>query len=183
MIYLFPCNSNRDKLTSLKIQLLRSRFSQVTDWLQLAQGLLSNMPAPQNQACEIFSDILGPDTMDETYGAFVPAFMKSSTYNFSFGVWAGPHRLNRIDPCTLPGVNCTESSYANAGKILYRAIWRNLRWTSWSYGHTRVLASSSVLQLEHLYFGIFPAIKFKSVDGTWLPKTARALNLSPSLPT
>ncbi|RYO62299.1 hypothetical protein AA0116_g5135 [Alternaria tenuissima] len=69
-----------------EIQLLRSRFSQVTDWLQLAQGLLSNMPAPQNQACEIFSDILGPDTMDETYGAFVPAFMKSSTYNFSFGV-------------------------------------------------------------------------------------------------
>ena len=73
-------------LTSFKIQLLRSRFSQVADWLQLAQGLLSNMPAPHNQAREIFSDILGSATTDETYGAFVPAFMKSYTHNFSFGI-------------------------------------------------------------------------------------------------
>jgi hypothetical protein len=81
-----PYKSNGDMLTSFKIQLLRSRLSQVADWLQLAQGLLSNMPAPHNQAREIFSDILGPATMDQTYGAFVPAFMKSQTNNFSFGI-------------------------------------------------------------------------------------------------
>jgi hypothetical protein len=38
-----------------------------------------------------------------------------------------------------------------------------------------------VLQLEDLRFGIFPAMRFKLVEGTYLPRTARALNLGPSL--
>ncbi|KAJ4991871.1 fungal specific transcription factor domain-containing protein [Stagonosporopsis vannaccii] len=73
-----------DKLTPLKIQLLQSRFTKVADWLQLAQGLLSDMPALRNKAREVFRDIIEPDLMDETYGDFVPDFLKSHNYNFSF---------------------------------------------------------------------------------------------------
>ncbi|OAL49204.1 hypothetical protein IQ07DRAFT_588532, partial [Pyrenochaeta sp. DS3sAY3a] len=68
-----------------EIRLLKLRFAQVTDWLQLAEGLLSNMPAPQDKAREIFRDILSSASMDDPYGAFVPEYLKSSTFNLSFG--------------------------------------------------------------------------------------------------
>ncbi|KAF5846950.1 hypothetical protein GGP41_003223 [Bipolaris sorokiniana] len=60
-----------------------SKLAQVVDWLQLAEGLLSNVPMLIDKARELFCDILEPSGPDERYGDFVPEFLKPSKYGFS----------------------------------------------------------------------------------------------------
>ncbi|EUC39796.1 hypothetical protein COCMIDRAFT_110557 [Bipolaris oryzae ATCC 44560] len=60
-----------------------SKFAQVVDWLQLAEGLLSNVPMLSGKAHKLFCDILDLGRPDEQYGDFVPEILKPSNYNFS----------------------------------------------------------------------------------------------------
>lgn len=65
---------------------MNTRLSLVTDHLQLAQGLLSNIPMLHAKAKRVFSDVFGADDdMDDVYGVFVLESLKPCTYNFSFG--------------------------------------------------------------------------------------------------
>lgn len=73
------------KLTEL-IQSIRAKLFCVKDWLQLAQGFLSNLPMLRAEAEEVLSDILGNDTSQGEYGLFVPELFKSHNHNFSFGI-------------------------------------------------------------------------------------------------
>ncbi|XP_014553231.1 hypothetical protein COCVIDRAFT_40717 [Bipolaris victoriae FI3] len=61
-----------------------SKFAQVVDWLQLAEGLLSNVPMLTSKARKFFCDILELGELDENYGDFAPKILKSSNYGFSF---------------------------------------------------------------------------------------------------
>jgi hypothetical protein len=78
-------SSNRSILTYILSQSIRSRLSNVTDWLQLAQGLLSNISRLRMESEEILSDIFETQPTSTIYGRFVPEFLKSSTHNLSFG--------------------------------------------------------------------------------------------------
>ncbi|GKT47312.1 fusaridione A cluster transcription factor fsdR [Colletotrichum spaethianum] len=68
-----------------QLEALRLKLSEVTDWMHLAQGLLSNMPLLMAQAREIFADVLGMDQEDGKYGMFVPEMLKPHRYNVLFG--------------------------------------------------------------------------------------------------
>lgn len=69
-------NRVRMKLTNF-IQSVRGKLLGVKDWLQLAQGFLSNLPMLQAGAEEVLSDISGLDTSQGRYGLFVPELFKS----------------------------------------------------------------------------------------------------------
>lgn len=60
-----------------------SKLAQVVDWLQLAEGLLSNVPMLSGKARKLFCDILELGEPDEQYGDFVPEILKPSNYGFS----------------------------------------------------------------------------------------------------
>lgn len=64
------------KLTDFT-QSIRGKLSGVTDWLQLAQGLLSNLPLLRAGAEEVLSDISGLDMRQGRYGLSVPELVKS----------------------------------------------------------------------------------------------------------
>lgn len=65
---------------------MNTKLSLVTNHLQLAQGLLSNIPMLQAKAKRVVSDVFeSDDGMDDVYGVFVPESLKPCTYNFSFG--------------------------------------------------------------------------------------------------
>ncbi|KAK2036294.1 fungal-specific transcription factor domain-containing protein [Colletotrichum somersetense] len=70
----------RDQLEALRIKL-----SGVTDWMHLAQGLLSNVPVLISQAREIFADVLGMEQKDGEYGLFVPGALQPHRHNVIFG--------------------------------------------------------------------------------------------------
>ncbi|KAK1964989.1 fungal-specific transcription factor domain-containing protein [Colletotrichum sublineola] len=70
----------RDQLEALRIKL-----SGATDWMHLAQGLLSNIPVLMSQAREIFAEVLGMEQNDREYGLFVPGTLQPHRYNVSFG--------------------------------------------------------------------------------------------------
>ncbi|KAH6886774.1 hypothetical protein B0T10DRAFT_406929 [Thelonectria olida] len=72
-------NGTLAQLQSIRLKLLR-----VTDWLHLAQGLLSNIPMLRAEAETVLSGIFGSETVDNVYGLFVPEIFKSCNYNFSF---------------------------------------------------------------------------------------------------
>jgi ubiquinone biosynthesis protein UbiJ len=77
--------SNGSVLTYSLSQSIRSKLSNVTDWLQLAQGLLCNISKLRMDSEEVLSDIFGTQPTSAIYGRFVPDFLKSSTHNLSFG--------------------------------------------------------------------------------------------------
>lgn len=77
--------SNTLNLTYMLSQSIRLKLSKVTDWLQLAQGLLSNISGLRIESEEVLSDIFGTQSASEFYGRFVPEFLKSCRYNLSFG--------------------------------------------------------------------------------------------------
>lgn len=52
--------------------------------MQLAQGLLTNMPLPREKALVAFSSILN-DQGKDGFGPLVPDVLKPSTFNFAFG--------------------------------------------------------------------------------------------------
>ncbi|OHW91338.1 fungal specific transcription factor domain-containing protein [Colletotrichum incanum] len=68
-----------------QLEALRLKLSGVTDWMHLAQGLLSNMPVLLAQAREIFADVLGMEQKDGEYGMFAPEMLKPHRYNVAFG--------------------------------------------------------------------------------------------------
>ncbi|GKT85520.1 mut3p-like fungal specific transcription factor [Colletotrichum tofieldiae] len=68
-----------------QLEALRLKLSGVTDWMHLAQGLLSNMPVLIAQAREIFADVLGMEQKDGEYGMFAPEMLKPHRYNVAFG--------------------------------------------------------------------------------------------------
>ncbi|KAK1982815.1 fungal-specific transcription factor domain-containing protein [Colletotrichum cereale] len=70
----------RDQLEALRVKL-----SSVTDWMHLAQGLLSNMPVLVSQAREIFAEVLGMEQKDGEYGLFAPESLQPHRHNVSFG--------------------------------------------------------------------------------------------------
>ncbi|CAO2654524.1 Nn.00g112570.m01.CDS01 [Neocucurbitaria sp. VM-36] len=68
-----------------QLKMIRLEQSQITDWLAIAQGLLSNVFTLTAKAKETLSDIFGEEATQGNYGLCVPEFLKSETYNFSFG--------------------------------------------------------------------------------------------------
>ncbi|GJC79066.1 fusaridione A cluster transcription factor fsdR [Colletotrichum liriopes] len=68
-----------------QLEALRFKLSGVTDWMHLAQGLLSNMPVLIAQAKEIFADVLGMEQKDGEYGMFAPEMLKPHRNNVAFG--------------------------------------------------------------------------------------------------
>ncbi|OHF02145.1 fungal specific transcription factor domain-containing protein [Colletotrichum orchidophilum] len=67
-----------------QLENLRVKLSEVTDWMYLAQGLLSNMPLLCAQARDIFADVLGMDQVDADYGVFAPELLKPHKHNVFF---------------------------------------------------------------------------------------------------
>lgn len=63
-------------------QSLRKKLMTSTDWLHLAQGLLSNIPALQRQAAETFSDLLGAENLSNNL--CVPIIMRWHDLSFAF---------------------------------------------------------------------------------------------------
>ncbi|KAK2597718.1 hypothetical protein N8I77_012483 [Diaporthe amygdali] len=72
-------------ITVAQLESIRAKLFCVKDWLQLAQGLLTNLPLLRAEAEEVLSDILGNDKSQGAYGLFVPELFKSHNQNFSFG--------------------------------------------------------------------------------------------------
>lgn len=64
------------KLTN-SIQSIRVKLFGVKDWLQLAQGFLSNVPMLRGEAEEVFPGTFGIDLSHGMYGLFVPELVKS----------------------------------------------------------------------------------------------------------
>lgn len=58
-------------------QAIRVKLSKVEDWLQLAQGLLCNLPLLRAEAEEAFSSIQGFGTPHGVYGLCVPDLLRS----------------------------------------------------------------------------------------------------------
>jgi hypothetical protein len=83
--YSFLLRSNGLNLTNMLSQSIRLKLSDVTDWLQLAQGLLSNISRLCIESEKVLSDIFRTQPTSGVYGRFVPAFLKSSSHNLSFG--------------------------------------------------------------------------------------------------
>ncbi|KAH8707197.1 fungal-specific transcription factor domain-containing protein [Phaeosphaeriaceae sp. PMI808] len=82
------CGSDQgmaERVTWAQLESIRLKLSNVTDWLQLAQGLLSNIPRLRMESEEVLSDIFGTQPTNGVYGLFVPEFLKSCSYNLSFG--------------------------------------------------------------------------------------------------
>jgi hypothetical protein len=77
--------SNGLNLTYMVLQSIRLKLSNVTDWLQLAQGLLSNISRLFIESEEVLSDIFGVQPTSGVYGRFVPGFLKSGSHNLLFG--------------------------------------------------------------------------------------------------
>ena len=77
--------NNGFNLTYMLSQSIRLKLSNVTDWLQLAQGLLSNISRLRMESEEVLSDIFGTQPTSGVYGRFVPECLKSSSHNLSFG--------------------------------------------------------------------------------------------------
>ncbi|EFQ30715.1 fungal specific transcription factor domain-containing protein [Colletotrichum graminicola M1.001] len=78
-----PLEEDQDVRDQLEV--LRIKLSGVTDWMHLAQGLLSNIPVLVSQAREIFADVLGIEHKDGEYGPFAPETLQPHRYNVSFG--------------------------------------------------------------------------------------------------
>jgi len=83
--YSFLLRGDGLNLTNMLSQSIRLKLSNVTDWLQLAQGLLSNISSLCIESEEVLSDIFGTQPTSGVYGRFVPEFLKSSSHNLSFG--------------------------------------------------------------------------------------------------
>lgn len=62
---------------TISIQSIRAKLFGVQDWLQLAQGLLSNLPMLRAEAEERLSEIYGIELSHGMYGLFVPELVKS----------------------------------------------------------------------------------------------------------
>ncbi|KAH6639898.1 fungal-specific transcription factor domain-containing protein [Boeremia exigua] len=71
-----PDDATRAQLESVRLKLLR-----VSDFLYLAQGLLSNISILRVEASLVLCDIIEPDLTDGVYGVFVPESLKSCTFN------------------------------------------------------------------------------------------------------
>ncbi|KAK1699958.1 fungal-specific transcription factor domain-containing protein [Colletotrichum godetiae] len=67
-----------------QLETLRFKLSGVTDWMYLAQGLLSNMPLLCAQARDIFADVLGMEQANPEYGAFAPELLMPHKHNVFF---------------------------------------------------------------------------------------------------
>ncbi|OLN87830.1 Transcriptional activator protein acu-15-like protein 1 [Colletotrichum chlorophyti] len=74
------CNNVTEQLETLRLKL-----SGVTDWMQLAQGLLGNIPSLCAQAQDMLSDVLNMEQTDGEYGLFAPDVVKPHKNNFTFG--------------------------------------------------------------------------------------------------
>ncbi|PSN74850.1 fungal-specific transcription factor domain-containing protein [Corynespora cassiicola Philippines] len=79
-----PEEASSEDETREKLEAIRAKLSPVTDWLYLAQGLLSNLDALRIDAEDTLSDICGMESPDGLYGAFTPEFIKSYSTNFLF---------------------------------------------------------------------------------------------------
>ncbi|UQC89690.1 fungal specific transcription factor domain-containing protein [Colletotrichum lupini] len=67
-----------------QLEALRLKLSGVTDWMHLAQGLLSNMPLLCTQARDIFADVLGMEQTHSDYGPFAPELLMPHKHNVFF---------------------------------------------------------------------------------------------------
>ncbi|KAJ6438845.1 3-hydroxybenzoate 6-hydroxylase [Purpureocillium lavendulum] len=74
----------RNGSVAFRAETLRQNLASVTDWVQLAQGLLTNISTARTMARDVFGAALGTDAWDDNggYGPFAPDVLKSSTHNF-----------------------------------------------------------------------------------------------------
>lgn len=61
------------------------KLHRVTDWLQLAQGFLSNLPFLRREAEEVLSDVPGFKTFEGMHGSLVPEILKPQNHHLLFG--------------------------------------------------------------------------------------------------
>lgn len=82
----FPTADERECYADAPQQRVRLELSRFVDHMQLAQGLMSNMPTLCAKSANVF-EILQMQSIskDDDYGPFVSEALKPQTYNFVFG--------------------------------------------------------------------------------------------------
>lgn len=70
----------------LIVKSLRMRLSEVSNWMHVAQGFLSNIACHVDMAERTFSEVLGEWKVMDGYGRFVPDVLKTYKYNFRYGL-------------------------------------------------------------------------------------------------
>ncbi|KAI5461855.1 hypothetical protein BGZ63DRAFT_243371 [Mariannaea sp. PMI_226] len=83
-----PPNTHLGPWTSEQYVISRQKLLNAGNPMQLAHGLMGNIPALCAKAADVFSEVLGTHDGggDEIYGPFVPESLKPETFGFKFGL-------------------------------------------------------------------------------------------------